>query len=484
MDNRDLNNVFGTNACDGRVTPYLAVQRALRGEDGVGVDDAEVIEGHLYIILTDGRKIDAGEVGKGGATYIEFQPSHTSIVIDNNTINYWSIDNSPVTREIVINTLEGEYGSAELMLRVNETQPDGLAFDKPIKWLGNKMPLLNADAMCRIKLEWSTDGVVYGSWESYSLSAVAKEGVNMTVMCINAKTEYGDLLNPTEQKWANRKASFGNFITGVEANGSGYKAPKCDIIGLQEVLAADGSSQLNDVRSILSEKGYSLVIAARGNTSALVQDSEACIIAFRSDKYTRVSGGYFWLRGGGWNGDTGDFNQEGFSQWDKTYQNNGTYDIKKRIAVWVILREKKTGKEFFVLNTHYNQYFNKDNVAMSTPYYSSEVVKNRIDNLSGGRPVIFLGDLHCNPDKSAISILKPTYYKLLDTRDEAELVSGMRYTMNSWADEATSPTYALFDYIFATKEFKVQSHITANALMGNGVYISDHNPIIVDLYFE
>ena len=133
-----------------------------------------------------------------------------------------------------------------------------------------------------------------------------------------------------------------------------------------------------------------------------------------------------------------------------------------------------------MLNTHYNQYFNSEGTAMSTPYYSSEIVKNRIEALSGGRPVILIGDLHCNPDKSAIAILKPTHYKLLDTRDVAESVIGMKYTMNSWEDEEVSPTHALFDYILTTDDFNVKTHITPNAKVGE-FFISDHNPVIADM---
>ena len=74
-----------------------------------------------------------------------------------------------------------------------------------------------------------------------------------------------------------------------------------------------------------------------------------------------------------------------------------------------------------------------------------------------------MGNLHwhCNPDKSAIQILKPNYYSLRDTRDEAKEVLGEEYTMNDRYNKAvelkindyeyhSQPTYALFDYIINT----------------------------------
>lgn len=72
-----------------------------------------------------------------------------------------------------------------------------------------------------------------------------------------------------------------------------------------------------------------------------------------------------------------------------------------------------------------------------------------------------MGDLHCNPDKSAIQILKPNYYSLRDTRDEAKEALEEEYTMNDWDNKTVElkindyeyhlqPTYALFDYIINT----------------------------------
>lgn len=444
----------------------------IKGENGVEVtSDAS---GNITI---------SGSGSGGGVQYVEASPNDSTISINRNTFCTWSPEETPNPLTVVLNAEDADYGTIELLLRIGATQPDSITFTPDVHWKDGKQPILDANKVFRFYFAWGYDGIMIGSWEAYPLYIQQKEVINLHVMTINAKTEYGDWTSPTQQEWQERKEGFLGFIRGYSTNHDGYTAPKCDIIGLQEVSVNSNGSQLSDITQFLEDDDYSLVIAARGNTSSLIQDSEACIIAYRNNKFTRVSGGYFWLRGGGWNGDTGDFNHEGFSQWDKTYQDNGTYEIKKRIAVWAILRENNTGKEIFVINTHYNQYYNEDNVAMSTPYYSSEIVKNRIDALSGGRPVIFMGDLHCNPDKSAISILKPTYYKLHDTRDRADEVLGMKYTMNSWQDEELSPTYALFDYIFTTDDFKVQSHITANAMV-NGNYISDHNPVIVDLSLE
>ena len=77
-----------------------------------------------------------------------------------------------------------------------------------------------------------------------------------------------------------------------------------------------------------------------------------------------------------------------------------------------------------------------------------------------------MGDLHCNPDKSAIQILKPNYYSLRDTRDETKEVLGEEYTMNDWDNKTvelkindyeyhSQPTYALFGFAAVDQIYKI-----------------------------
>lgn len=405
------------------------------------------------------------------------------VTIEQNTINIWQLSNENVIRSVVINSSNLEQGKCELWVVVGATKPREVNFyivaGEP-HWRSGKRPQFDVNKMYKICFEWHTNNVVYGSWEEYPMYDIEGQQIPITVMDLNIKTSYGI----EDHSWASRKEEMFGFLKGKVANDKGYTAPKCDIIGLQEIYIH--GTQWNDIMDAMGDE-YDSIIANRGDSSSYQRDSEAVAILYRKDRFSRLSGGYFWLRGGGWNGDTGNFNQEGFATWDSDKLSSNpslSYDNYKRIAVWVILSDHATGKSFFVLNTHYNKYFYSDGkTAASTPYYSSELVKNRIDALSGGRPVIFMGDLHCNPDKSAVAILKPDYYSLRDTRDEAEEVMGMKYTMNSWAEEDVSPTYALFDYIFVKGDWKVNQHIVPYAKV-DGVWISDHNPVIADLYLK
>lgn len=427
--------------------------------------------------------VDLGEIKGGGEkAYKVITPDATTVYIEKDTINYWALDNDNAKRKVYINDNETSNGECELLIVVGNTKPETITFNS-VYWNGDKSPQFDSNKMYKIRFFWTAWGKNYGSWEEYPLVSNEGQTIPITVIDFNLKTAFGDtMLNAN--RWANRSTKCLRFLTGGVANDKGYTCPKADIIGLQEIWME--GTQWNDIQDWFNEDGvgdYASILANRGDTF-YDEDSEAVAILYRKDRFTRVSGGYFWLRGGGYNGDTGDFNKEGVSMWDKEAQQMENYEPYKRIAVWIILRDISTGKEFFVLNTHYDRYFYVDGkTPASTPYYSSELVKNRIDALSGGRPVIFMGDLHCNPDKSAIAILKPTYYKLHDARDRAAETFGMKYTMNSWAEESTSPTYALFDYIFTTDDFEVNQFIVPYAKV-NGTWISDHNPVIADLYLK
>lgn len=426
--------------------------------------------------------VDLGEIKGGGEkTYKVITSNATTVYIEKDTINYWELPNNNDKRTVYINDNEASNGECELWVMVGNTKPEKITF-AGVYWQGDKSPLFDPNKMYKMHFFWTAWGKNYGSWEEYPLVSNEGQTIPITVIDFNLKTAFGDTMF-NANRWANRSTKCLRFLVGGVANDKGYTCPKADIIGLQEIWME--GTQWNDIQDWFNEDGvgdYASILANRGDT--FYDDSEAVAILYRKDRFTRVSGGYFWLRGGGWNGDTGDFNKEGVSMWDKEAQQMENYEPYKRIAVWIILRDISTGKEFFVLNTHYDRYFYVDGkTPASTPYYSSELVKNRIDALSGGRPVIFMGDLHCNPDKSAIAILKPTYYKLHDARDRAAETFGMKYTMNSWAEESISPTYALFDYIFTTDDFEVNQFIVPYAKV-DGTWISDHNPVIADLYLK
>lgn len=94
-----------------------------------------------------------------------------------------------------------------------------------------------------------------------------------------------------------------------------------DIVGLQEALLR----QLNDLTELLS--GYSWIGVGRDDGKS---KGEFSAILFRNDRFKVLRNSTFWLS------DTPEFPSMG---WDAAYP---------RVVTWAELKDKGTGKEFFI----------------------------------------------------------------------------------------------------------------------------------------
>ena len=99
-----------------------------------------------------------------------------------------------------------------------------------------------------------------------------------------------------------------------------------DMFGAQEVL----HNQLTDLLDRLPDYGYVGVGREDGKTKG-----EYSPILYRKDRFSVVKSGNFWL--------AEDMNAVGKKGWDAACE---------RVATWAIFKDKKSGKEFFFLNTH------------------------------------------------------------------------------------------------------------------------------------
>jgi endonuclease/exonuclease/phosphatase family metal-dependent hydrolase len=161
------------------------------------------------------------------------------------------------------------------------------------------------------------------------------------------------------------------------ANGNGWKQRypviadlirfyDFDIFGTQECLY----HQLQDISKELPEYNYYGIGRDDGK-----QAGEHSEIFFKRDKFGFLAHGDFWLS------QTPDKPSLG---WDATCCN--------RICSWVYLQDKKSGKKFYVFNTHYD--YQKD-LARNE---SSKLILKEIRRIAGSRPIIFTGDLNGDND--------------------------------------------------------------------------------------
>ncbi len=225
------------------------------------------------------------------------------------------------------------------------------------------------------------------------------------------------------------------IIKGIEKEQAG-------VIGFQEVTKWQ-YDYLCDTLSV-----YESVITYRDEAIT----SEGCPIFYRSDIYTLIDKGSFWLS------ETPEVMSKA---WDASHY---------RICSYVILKDNATQSKFVVFNTHL------DNESELARINGIQVVLNKIKEF-GSLPAVLMGDLNAEEYtetyKSATENFDDVKYLTENTMTSA--------TYQAWGEELDSDC---IDYIMISKDgFKVNSYRVVTDTF-DGVYASDHFPLSVSLSFE
>lgn len=218
------------------------------------------------------------------------------------------------------------------------------------------------------------------------------------------------------------------------------KKEKPDLLGVQEALQV----QIDFLDSLLV--GYKREGVGRDDGK---QAGEYSAVYYDARKFERLDGGTFWLS------ETPDKVSMG---WDA---------VCNRVVSWVKLKDLKSGGEFCYMNTHFDH---KGKVARMS---SSELIMKKMNELCAGVPVIISGDLNATEDDAPIKYLEESNV-VFDSRKIAEKVIGEESTFHNFGKIKGG----VIDYIFVTKGIDVKSSEIIS-YQHKGIYLSDHNPIIV-----
>lgn len=215
------------------------------------------------------------------------------------------------------------------------------------------------------------------------------------------------------------------------------------IIGFQEV----NSWQYNYLCD--SMPVYDSIITYRDNIPVY---SEGCPVFFRTDLYSLVKKGSFWLS------ETPD---EMSKDWGAACY---------RICSYAILKDNATEKEFVIFNTHL------DHVSDEARINGIKVVLDKIKDF-GGLPAMLIGDL--NAEESSDTYKSATEY-FFDAKYQTENTM-KSCTYQNWGK---SLDRECIDYIMVSKTgLKVHSYKVITDTY-DGVYTSDHFPLVATLSFE
>jgi endonuclease/exonuclease/phosphatase family metal-dependent hydrolase len=185
--------------------------------------------------------------------------------------------------------------------------------------------------------------------------------------------------------------------------------------------------------------------------SAGSDNGESNSIFFKQVRFELLESGKFWLS------ETPDV--PGSKSWDSGYI---------RMAVWVKLKDKITGKQYFVIDTHI------DHIGMTAQQKQVEVLLQKIEELRGGLPVILTGDFNMRPENANISVINNSF--LTHTRDIATTKTGLSYSYHGYSNTPSDECY-LADYIFVSDYFTVDQYSVLPEKLDN-TYLSDHAPVV------
>ena len=106
------------------------------------------------------------------------------------------------------------------------------------------------------------------------------------------------------------------------------------------------------------------------------------------------------------------------------------------------------------------------------------MILNQISVLSKSDSIILTGDLNDVASSNVHKIVAQR--ELYDTYQECRRIKGVNYTIHQFGQRDIGKRYKI-DYVFTSKDFKVVSVNIPKERSKDGVYLSDHNPIIVKL---
>lgn len=264
--------------------------------------------------------------------------------------------------------------------------------------------------------------------------ASAPQPVN--VMSFNIRYD-----NPEDSldNWKYRKDRAANAIRFYDA----------DIVGTQEVL----HNQLADLQQRLP--GYGVVGVGREDGK---EKGEYSALWYKKDRFTLLDSGNFWLS------ETPDV--PGSKGWDGACE---------RIASWAKLKDKASGKEYFALNTHL------DHVGVVARREGISLILDKVNELSGGLPVIVTGDFNSEPESDVIKHVTDSANPkhLTDTRPAAPLVYGPAWSFHDFG-KIPYDRRPLIDYVFVRNGLEVLKYGVL-AETENEAFLSDHAPVLVSL---
>lgn len=216
---------------------------------------------------------------------------------------------------------------------------------------------------------------------------------------------------------------------------------KPDVVGMQEVCLIQ--------RVMLDEelKGYKGVGVGRDDGK---KKGEEMAIFYNKKTVSLVKWGTFWLS------ETPDKPSFG---WDAKC---------RRTATWALMKDKRTGKKFWFVNTHL------DHVGAEARRLGLKLIVDKIAEINPkGYPMVLTGDFNVYPSDPCLKSLEG---KMTSARDAAA-VTDKSATFHGWGKSFTS----VIDYIYFSGFSGCGKFEVVKKEYAGRTYVSDHFPVKASL---
>jgi len=239
--------------------------------------------------------------------------------------------------------------------------------------------------------------------------------------------------------WPNRKDKAASQILFHEAH----------ILGVQEALVG----QMQDLQQKLT--AYKYVGVGRDDGQ---QKGEFSAIFYDTTRLQMLQTQTFWL--------SEQPTVAGSKSWDAAIT---------RIVTWAKFKDKKTKKQFFAFNTHF------DHMGKVARRESAKILLQKIKEIAGNTPIVITGDFNSKPTDEPIEIIVAANNP--DRLTDAKAISanphyGPQGTFNGFKNKESGNEP--IDYIFIKNGVRVLKHATLSQTW-EGLFSSDHFPVLATI---
>lgn len=181
-------------------------------------------------------------------------------------------------------------------------------------------------------------------------------------------------------------------------------------------------------------------------------EGERMSVLYNKNVLEMEDGGTWWLS------ETPDVPSVG---WDARYP---------RTATWVLMKDLRSGKRFYFVNTHL------DHVGVEARRNSLLMIVRKIREMDASVPMVLMGDLNVEPDDPCLHALDGLMESARDTAPETDATP----SFNGYQPEPQK----LIDYIYYSGFAGAKSFRTVTESFEGIPFISDHYPIVATLAFQ